>query len=588
MGLEDIIREKHSGDDEHLKFIFSEEKKIIVTAPAGCGKTTAMVSKIAWELGKGTISLNKKVLAMTFSVNAAMKIKDSLKVLLPELVENSEQYISKVDVANYHNFAMKLLFKHGYSINPEFIHLGDFIIVDEGNSVLNNHITSSDSNKLKALDDAVKASDEEELKNVIDDYWNVLNTKLIPNHVITYNGLLVSAIKLLSKRQVSSFYKEYYKMVIIDEFQDTNILGYWLVNKLIGDNTVIFLGDDIQKIYGFLGAINGIFEKYKEKYPIKEIKFCNNYRFRTNESMKELDKLIRSYGNTYAPSEFTASINLKQLGNDTEENNFIVEGIEKIITNSNDKVAVLVRAGNQGEPIATKLSGKGILYFNALFKDTDVEFLRFYEVAIEEYHNATGNSGKAVQRDLQKCLDAVSQRQNEIYSSARRKFVYDAMYKLLEVLFEEAKKWEGTSKDRYENIDFILGSKGLKHMMEYIEEKVVLTTIHASKGLEWEYVIIPKMNAYVFPTGYMCGPCRSAYSCNNGFDYCKFLFGNSMEEAFKEEISVFYVAITRAKKDVFLTVNTGLNQWNHTKQTSCLIDLQGLSFVDYDWDNTIQ
>ena len=87
MVLEDIIRNKHSGDDGHLEFIFSEEKKIIVTAPAGCGKTTAMVSKIAWELGKGTISSNKKVLAMTFSVNAAMKIKDSLKALLPELVE---------------------------------------------------------------------------------------------------------------------------------------------------------------------------------------------------------------------------------------------------------------------------------------------------------------------------------------------------------------------------------------------------------------------------------------------------------------------------------------------------------------------
>ena len=587
MGLEDIIKDKHSGDDKHLEFIFSEEKKIIVTAPAGCGKTTAMVSKIAWELGKGNISSNKKVLAMTFSVNAAMKIKDSLKSLLPELVENSEQYVSKVDVANYHNFAMKLLYKYGYSINQEFIHLGDFIIVDEENAVLNNHITSSDSDRLKALDDALKASDEEEMRNVIDDYWNVLNTKLIPNHIITYNGLLVSAIRLLRKRQVSSFYKEYYKMVIIDEFQDTNMLGCWLVNKLIGDNTVIFLGDDIQKIYGFLGAINGIFEKYKEKYPIKEIKFCNNYRFRTNESMKELDRLIRSYGNSYAPSEFTASINLKQLSNDTEEDNFIVEGIEKIIGNSNDKVAVLVRAGNQGESIAVKLKRKGILYFNALFKDTDVEFLKFYEIAIDEFHNATCDSGKALQRDLQSCLEAVSQRQNEIYADYKRKFVYDAMYKLLEVLFEESNKWEGTSKDRYENIDFILGSKGLKHMMEYIEEKVVLTTIHASKGLEWEYVIIPRMNAYAFPSGYMCGPCRNDYSCNNGFDYCQFSFGSSMEKAFKEEISVFYVAITRAKKNVFLTVNTGLNQWGYAKQKSCLVELQGLSLVDYTWEDII-
>ena len=131
MHIEDIIEAKHAGDVEQLRFVFSDDKKIIVTAPAGCGKTTAMVSKIAWELSSGHILSNKKVLAMTFSVNAAMKIKDALKTLLPNLVENVQQYISKVDVANYHNFAMRILFKHGYSLNPEFVHLSEFKIVDE-------------------------------------------------------------------------------------------------------------------------------------------------------------------------------------------------------------------------------------------------------------------------------------------------------------------------------------------------------------------------------------------------------------------------------------------------------------------------
>ena len=81
MQIEDIIEAKHVGDVEQLRFVFSDDKKIIVTAPAGCGKTTAMVSKIAWELSSGHILSNKKVLAMTFSVNAAMKIKDALKTL---------------------------------------------------------------------------------------------------------------------------------------------------------------------------------------------------------------------------------------------------------------------------------------------------------------------------------------------------------------------------------------------------------------------------------------------------------------------------------------------------------------------------
>jgi len=136
MTLEEIIRKKHSGDEEQLEFIFSDDKKIIVTAPAGCGKTTAMVSKIARELSVGHIPANKKVLAMTFSVNAAMKIKDSLKTLLPDLVVNIEQYITKVDIANYHNFAIRLLFKHGYFLNSELVNLSGFEIVDDSSHML--------------------------------------------------------------------------------------------------------------------------------------------------------------------------------------------------------------------------------------------------------------------------------------------------------------------------------------------------------------------------------------------------------------------------------------------------------------------
>ena len=74
MNVENVIRDKHTGDNEQLDFIFSDEARMIVTAPAGCGKTTAMISKIARELCSGSISSNKKVLAMTYSVNAAIRI----------------------------------------------------------------------------------------------------------------------------------------------------------------------------------------------------------------------------------------------------------------------------------------------------------------------------------------------------------------------------------------------------------------------------------------------------------------------------------------------------------------------------------
>lgn len=585
MRVEEIIEAKHAGDIEQLSFIFSDEKKIIVTAPAGCGKTTAMISKIARELSSGRISSNKKILAMTFSVNAAMKIKDSLKELLPDLVDNVQKYISKVDVANYHNFAMKILFKHGYSLNPEFVYLSEFKITDEDSSSLDPFITSSDQDKLRRFNETVKNSDRDKLPELLDEYWDILNRKLITHHIITYNGILVSAIKLLLKNQVSSFYKQYYQMIIIDEFQDTNLLGYFFIKELIGDNIVIFLGDDVQKIYGFLGAVKGIFNLLIESYPTTEYKFCNNYRFKANARMKELDLLIRDYAENYKPSALKASVFLKHLSNDVEEDRFIVQGIEQIISNKDNNVAVLVRAGWQGNSIAERLDQEGIQYFNALFRDTDTEYLAFYNVVLEEFQNIT--SGKAVQRDLQRCLLAVEARKEEIYQQDDKKYIFDSMYKLLKILFIKSRNVDGTLKDKYDYIHFTLVNKGLKHMMEFIDEQVVLTTIHAAKGLEWEYVIIPKLNGFAFPTSYMCNPCQEADSCNKGFDYCNFTYDEKMKKTFTEEISIFYVAITRAKKDVFLTVNTGVNRWNYPKTTSCLLNLEGLSLIDYEWKNVI-
>ena len=50
-----------------------------------------------------------------------------------------------------------------------------------------------------------------------------------------------------------------------------------------------------------------------------------------------------------------------------------------------------------------------------------------------------------------------------------------------------------------------------------------------------------------------------------------------MERKIKEEMSIFYVAITRAKKDVFFTEKTGVNKWNYEKTISCLLNLEGLT-----------
>jgi len=209
MNVENVIRDKHTGDNEQLDFIFSDEARMIVTAPAGCGKTTAMVSKIARELCSGSISSNKKLLAMTYSVNAAIRIKESVKNLLPEIVSNPVVLLKKVDIANYHNFAMKLLHKYGYALNNELINLNDFQIMDEKSVIRQGLLTTSEEYEFDKLEDALLSFKNQDLSECLNSYWNILNNKLINQKVITYNGILVAAIQLLSIESISHFYSSY-------------------------------------------------------------------------------------------------------------------------------------------------------------------------------------------------------------------------------------------------------------------------------------------------------------------------------------------------------------------------------------------
>lgn len=584
MTLEDRLKEFHSGDEEQLSFIFSDKPRLIVNAPAGCGKTTAMVSKIARELSLGNIESNKKVLAMSFSVNASIRIKSDVKELLPSLVDNSKLLLKKLDIANYHNFAMRLLYKYGFLLNEEFINLSEFRIISDSIVIKENLISSSDNYIIEELIKIVTSFDFSQIESVMDQYWETINNTLINKKIITYNGILIAAKKLLSNDNIKKFYTNYYSMIIIDEFQDTNILSYYFIKSLIDNNKVVFLGDGIQRIYGFLGALDDVFQRVETDYSPQIISFKNNYRY-NNTSIKELDHLIRAYVDQYIDPKLESSILIKKLQSDTEEVNFISEGIKNIIE-SNCNVAILLRAGWQGGIIAEKLKDESIHFFNGLYSEDDCEFIDFYNVAIEEFYNNV--SGNAVQSSLKKCLQAIKNREHEIYTNDQKKYIFDSLYKLLEKLFEVSKNWESTTKERYKNIEFSLNNNGLKHMIEYLDEKVVLTTIHSAKGLEWDYVILPQMNKSVFPSWkHMCKKCHNLNSFKLDNDSCTSLLLPEMKTLFREELSVLYVALTRAKKNVFFTVNTGINTHGYPKKENCFINLPGINQLDFAWNDYV-
>lgn len=573
---ENDIYAKHQEDKEQLEFIFSNADHVSVVAPAGCGKTTAMISKIAYELSTNRIPLNKKILAMTFSVSGALKIKEAVETLLPAMVNNAEQCLEKIDIANYHRFAVQLITKHGYYLNRDLIDFRSFQILDDKAFCSKCSVSEKEKEIITSFLEVITNADVKEENQIISNYWNVL-VHGFAEHIITYNGLLVTAILLLQQDHIRHFYTSFYRIVLVDEFQDTNILGYMIVRLLIDKNRSIFLGDGMQKIYGFIGALPDAFSQLKTDLNIVEYKFIHNYRFAQSEMLKSLDAYIRNCCEQYHLSpDCEASINFRFLRTENDENDYIISKIKEQLTDVDVKIAILVRAAYQGNSIAASLAQQGIPFFNALYKESDPEYISFYSVACEEFHLATNGTQKATKRDLERCLSAINARKIEVCMRPECSYIFDSLFTLLSILFAKAKQWPGTTYDRYVNIDFILGNNGLKHMMEYLNERIVLTTIHSAKGLEWDYVFIPAMMAYSFPPSTFCQKCSKNNGQSTGSTFCSFQFVPDMKKIYQEELSVFYVALTRARKMMFLSANQGPNRWGYPQKRSCLTCLPGL------------
>lgn len=122
-------------------------------------------------------------------------------------------------------------------------------------------------------------------------------------------------------------------------------------------------------------------------------------------------------------------------------------------------------------------------------------------------------------------------------------------------------------KDTFENY-------GLKQYVEFIDSNIIVSTVHGAKGLEWDYVFIPDMEKDSFPNYWgMCNGCKS----NNN---CVLNVTSENETKFLEELSVFYVAVTRGKKQVYFSSSkTQLDNggYERTKNISCFMSLKGIN-----------
>lgn len=221
------IENKHQGDEKQLEIIFSPNKRLLVEAPAGYGKTHTMVSRIAYLISIGKLPVPKKLLALTFSVNAAYKIKKDVSKNIPELLQDLGKQINikeKIYVSNYHGFCRSILKKYGHRLHPALSNLDTLQSVDDSRSDsimrIFNNISIDEANVLSEFNAGVKNIKGKYLKENIDKYNSIVISKLLIKNAIPYNAIITLTIKLFKEQfGILEFYRNYYTSILVDEFQ---------------------------------------------------------------------------------------------------------------------------------------------------------------------------------------------------------------------------------------------------------------------------------------------------------------------------------------------------------------------------------
>jgi len=338
------------------------------------------------------------------------------------------------------------------------------------------------------------------------------------------------------------------------------------------------MGDPLQRIYGFIGAIPNIMSISELEYDMVPIILETNHRFSNNPNMLKLDRNIRENSKNILKPDIkdVANIKLIEAPDQEEESLKILNTVKQVLRdNPGDKIAILVRQGinNKNTIKILKTFDGSINYFNALFSDEDEDYISFHQYALQEFIKILrikkGRFNRSLSHKFEKKI-------NNRYKKTSKP-VYLSLLKLLEsflkLVFEE---YKFLSYD--EKIEFIkdtLENKALKQFMEYIESDVIIATIHGAKGLEWDYVIVGDLEKDSFPTWIgICKNCKFNGDCKISWDKVseKFLI------SFHEELSVFYVASTRSKKEVIYSYSSR-KITDHKTKKSCFLELEGINLI---------
>ncbi len=357
-------------NESQLKAVIHPGGPLFVVAGAGTGKTRTLTTRIAYLIMQGIEP--KRILAVTFTNKAAREMKE-------RVIEMTGPYAMEVWLYTFHAFGLQILRRHipllpyGYKTT--------FTVIDEDDGkkivseVLKNlgYDTKMFSVKaLKGLISLYKCKRMEEFERSDEEkIYKGYQTYLRENQLLDFDDLLIYTLELLSDYQdIKNQYQTGFDHVLVDEFQDTDVIQYKIL-KILGEvhKNLFVVGDPDQSIYGFRGANYNNSKYFMNDFNAEEVILDKNYRS-TNQILKAANKLISNNFNRPTKKNLESDlgvglpITIHKTQNDYQETFYVINEINRLIQKGYhyDDVAVLYRNNALSRLFEDAMIKEGIPY----------------------------------------------------------------------------------------------------------------------------------------------------------------------------------------------------------------------------------
>ncbi len=592
---------------EQREAVLHEQGPLLILAGAGAGKTRAITYRILHLIKKGVAPEN--ILAVTFTNKAAKEMQT--RVL--ELLQNDKELNLPISfekqpfIKTFHSLGVYILRENFKKLDiPRH-----FSILDKGDSqrIIKNilkeldidpkqfepkkiiSIISRQKGNFKTVDDYSGESSNEYFAQTVYKVWKKYEKTLQREKALDFDDLLLKTALLLQKdKEVLSYYQDRWHYIHVDEYQDTNKVQYQIA-KLLSQKqqNVCVVGDGDQNIYSWRGAnIKNILNFEKDFKNSKTILLEQNYRSTQNilEAANEIiaKNKLRKDKNLFTKNKVGEKIGTYYAFSENDEAIFIAQKCSDLIKSeqiSPREIAVLYRTNFQSRVLEEAFLNEKVPYQvlgTKFFDRKEIkDIIAFIKASINPKDLTSLNRIINVPpRGIGKVTIAkiFSNKENELSSKIQEKITN--FRKLLSEIEEVSSKEKpsdlikfiiketglvdklksGTEEDlerlsnmkefvtlalkydkfdKGEGLEKLLEDYALASDQDQLEEKtdvVRLMTVHASKGLEFDYVFISGLEDGLFPS-----------RMNNGEN----------QDREEEERRLFYVALTRARKKLFLS-----------------------------------